>query len=107
MGKTGAPPKDMFERVVELDSKNEERQSANYHQCLAIALWVISSNTDALDRVKKAKDKIVEKSTPEFSCWRYMQVAPPDFREDCTSIEKLIKGETVRPMFFQYRNTPK
>jgi len=106
-GKTGAPPKDMFERVVELDSKSEEIQSANYHQCLAIALWVISSNTDALDRVKKAKDKIVEKSTPEFSCWRYMQVAPPDFREDCTSIEKLIKGEKVHPMFFQYRNTPK
>jgi len=99
-GKTDAPPKDMFERVVELDSKSEERHSANYHQCLAIALWVIGSNRDAFDRVKKAKDQIVERSTPEFSCWRYMQVTPLDFQEDCQSIQKLIEGTNLHPLFF-------
>jgi len=30
-GKTGAPPKDMFERVVDLDSKSGESHGANYH----------------------------------------------------------------------------
>jgi len=106
-GKTGAPPKDMFKRVVELDSKSEESHSANYHQCLAIALWVIGSNQDAFDRVKKAKNQIIERSTPEFSCWRYMQVTPKDFLEDCASIQNLIKGENIRPMFFQYKNASK
>jgi hypothetical protein len=99
-GKTDAPPKDMFERVVELYSKSEERHSANYHQCLAIALWVIGSNRDAFDQLKKAKDKIVERSTPEFSCWRYMQVTPLDFQEDCQSIQKLIEGTNLHPLFF-------
>ena len=40
-GKTGKRPKDMFERVVALDSKSDESQDANYHQCLAVALWDI------------------------------------------------------------------
>jgi len=99
-GKTGAPPKDMFEQVVELDSKSGESHGANYHQCLAIALYIIGRNRDALDRVKKAKDQIVERSTPEFSCWRYMQVTPSDFKEDCESIRNLIEGKKVYPKFF-------
>ncbi len=99
-GKTGAPPKDMFGRVVELDSKGTGRHSANYHQCLAISLWVIGRNQDALKRLEKAKEEISERPTPDFSCWRYMKVAPPDFREDCQSIQKLIEGTNLYPLFF-------
>ena len=99
-GKTGAPPKDMFERVVDLDSKSGESHGANYHECLAIALWVIGRNRDGLERVKKAKDQIVERSRPEFSCWRYMQVTPSDFQEDCESIRNLIEGKKIYPKFF-------
>lgn len=106
-GGTGAPPKDMFERVVELDLKGDERDDANYHQCLAIALWVVGRNKDAVERIEEAKRNISEKPTAQFSCWRYMQVTPKDFLEDCASIQNLIKGENIRPMFFQYKNAPK
>jgi MinD-like ATPase involved in chromosome partitioning or flagellar assembly len=99
-GKTGTPPKDMFKWVVDLDSKGGESHSANYHQCLAIALWVIGRNQDAIARLEKSEYQIIEKATPAFSCWRYMQVTPPEFQEDCDSIRKLIGGERIKPMFF-------
>jgi len=104
-GETDAPPKDMFERVVELDLKRDERDDANYHQCLAIALWVVGRNKDAVERIEEAKRNISEKPTSQFSCWRYMQVTPKDFLEDCESIKKLINGEKISPIFLQYKNS--
>jgi MinD-like ATPase involved in chromosome partitioning or flagellar assembly len=101
--KTGTPPKDMFTRVVDLDSKSDDGYDANYHQCLAVALWVIEKKRDALARIKKAEDQVVERSTPQFSCWRYMMVAPPDFQEDCKLIRDLIEGKDVHPRFFPER----
>ena len=102
--KTGKPSEDMFERVVDLDNNNVERQDANYHQCLAIALWIIGRKRDALERIIKAKKLIVERPTPQFSCWRYMQVTPIDFQEDCESIRNLIDGKKIYPTFFPKEN---
>jgi len=104
-GKTGVPPKDMFERVVDIDSERAERNDANYHQCLALALCVVGKKQDALDRLEKAREQISEKPKPEFSCWRYMQVAPSEFEKDCQAIEKLINGEKISPIFLQYKNS--
>jgi hypothetical protein len=98
-GKTGKPPKDMFEWVINLASKKDERYSANYYQCIAIALWVVGRNQDALSRIEQAKQQIAEKPTSNFSCWRYMKVTPSEFQEDCESIRKLIEGEKIQPTF--------
>ena len=97
----------MFDWVVSLDSKMNGRDDANYHQCIAIALWVVGRDKDSLERIEEAKRNISEKPTAKFSCWRYMQVTPKDFLEDCASIQNLIKGENIRPMFFQYKNAHK
>jgi MinD-like ATPase involved in chromosome partitioning or flagellar assembly len=102
-GKTGTPPKDMFKRVVDLDSKSDDGHDANYHQCLAVALWVIEKKRDALARIKRAEDQVVERSTPVFSCWRYMMVTPSDFQKDCRLIRDLIEGRKVYPKFFPDR----
>jgi MinD-like ATPase involved in chromosome partitioning or flagellar assembly len=99
-GKIGKPPKDIFEWVVKLDSKMGERYRANYYQCVALAFWVVGRNQDALNRIEKAKQQITEKPTSDFSCWRYLKVIPPEFKEDCDSIRKLIEGEKIKPMFF-------
>jgi len=99
-GKTGTPPKDMFEWVVSLDSKRDKRNGANYYQCLAIALWVVGKYQDALNRLQEAEKQIEEKPTPDFSCWRYLKVIPTDFREDCRAIRDLIEGKQVTPIFF-------
>jgi len=98
-GKTGTPLKDLFERVVVLDSKNNYGDDANYHQCLAIALWVTGSKQSALSRIKKAENLAVERSKPEFSCWRYMMVSPSDFQVDCKQIQYLLEGKKVYPSF--------
>jgi len=98
-GKTGTPPKDMFERVVILDSKRGKRYGANYYQCIAVTLWVVGRNQDAIDHLEQAKQQIDEKPTPDFSCWRYMKVTPTEFQEDCESIRKLIEGENIQPKF--------
>lgn len=103
-GKTGTPTKDLFKRVVNLASK-QDYNVANYRQCFAVAHWIIGRNKDALKNIEEAKELIAEKPTSQFSCWRYMQVVPPDFREDCESIKKLINGEKISPIFLQYRNS--
>jgi MinD-like ATPase involved in chromosome partitioning or flagellar assembly len=90
-------PKDMFERVVQLDiSKNW----ANYCQCLSIAYWAIGDNKNANQYLSKAINLISEDPDAEFSCWRYLNVTPDEFKDDCHSIEKLISGEEIVPLFF-------
>lgn len=98
-GETGTPTKDMFDWVVSLNSKRGERYGANYYQCIAVALWIVGRHQDAIDRLEQANQQIVEKPTPDFSCWRYMKVTPTEFQEDCESIRKLIKGEKIQPKF--------
>jgi tetratricopeptide (TPR) repeat protein len=98
-GKTGTPPKDMFKRVVILDSKSDYGLGANYHQCLAIALWATGNKQDALGRIKKAENLAVERSKPEFSCWRYLMATPPDFQIDCKQMQRLFEGQKVYPNF--------
>lgn len=103
-GKTGTPTKDLFKQVVNLASK-QDYKVANYRQCFAVAYWIIGRNKDALKNIEEAKELIAEKPTSQFSCWRYMQVVPPDFIEDCESIKKLINGEKISPIFLQYKNS--
>jgi len=102
--KTGTLCKDMFERVVDKDSKNDTRQEANYHQCLALALWITGNKQTALERIKRAEVQVVERSKPEFSCWRYMMVTPSDFKGDCRQIQLLLEGKKVLPRFFPKEN---
>jgi len=99
-GETGIPHKDIFERVVNLNSKKDERIDANYYQCLSIAHWAIERQKEAFVCIKKAKDQISERPTPNFSCWRYMKVTQSEFLEDCESIRNLIEGKKIYPKFF-------
>ena len=93
-------PRDMFERVIELDSpEKRQRSCANYAQCLAVSLWATEKTDEALECVELAESKIREQVT-DFSCWRYMSVTPHDFLKDCECIRRLIKGEQVTPPFF-------
>ena len=99
-GLTGTPPEDMFAHVVELDATDEESGSANYSQCLAIAFWVIGKHKDALQQLDTAAHIMSEEPSAEFSCWRYLEVTPDVFRQDCESIRRLIQGESTKPLFF-------
>ena len=91
------PPKDIFERVVDLDTK---LSTVNYCQCLSIALWVVGKVSEATKRLQQAREQLSEQPTSDFSCWRYLQVTPSELLEDCESIECLIGGGDIVPLFF-------
>jgi tetratricopeptide (TPR) repeat protein len=99
-GTSGTPPIDMFDRLVCMDQKCPWGDTPNYHQCLAIAYWAARDKGTSLNRLQKARDRISETPKPEFSCWRYMQVSPREFNDDCNTLERLIAGESVVPAFF-------
>lgn len=99
-GKTNNLPKDMFLRVIELDSNSPMVYSANYLQCLSIALWAVGRESDASSRLDMAISTISKRPAPDFSCWRYMRVTPEDFTSDCEAIRKLITGKQILPVFF-------
>ena len=91
------PPKDMFERIVDLDTT---LSGVNYCQCHAIALWAIGRVSDARKSLQQARKQLSEQPTSGFSCWRYLQVTPSELLEDCDFIERLIGGEDIVPLFF-------
>ena len=99
-GDSHIAPKDMFERVISLDTK-EMRGDANYLQCLAIAFWVIGEVDTARSHLDKAEKQAAKMLVPTFSCWRYTQVIPKEFAEDCDSIRNLFDGQKITPVFFE------
>jgi MinD-like ATPase involved in chromosome partitioning or flagellar assembly len=98
-GKEGKPKKETFKYVVEKDSRYGRRGDPNYHQCIAISIWATGNVENSLQRLEIAENLIKKERTPQFSCWRYMQVTPEDFLEDCDSIRRMINGEKLRPLF--------
>ena len=102
-GDRGKLPRDLFERVVELHSKNPVPYGPNYHQCLAIACCAIGAREDARRHIEQAITLIEEGPRPEFSCWRYMRVPPGEFKDDCAEIKELIAGDAIRPRFLLHR----
>jgi tetratricopeptide (TPR) repeat protein len=96
------PPKNTFERVVQLAHLAPEilKESANYCQCLTIAYWIVGDNEKAHQYLIKAINLISKNPNAALSCWRYYNVAPSEFKEDCDSIGKLIGGEKIFPLFF-------
>jgi MinD-like ATPase involved in chromosome partitioning or flagellar assembly len=93
-------PRDMFDRVTSLDSDSSSREDANYCQCLAIAYWAVGKSGDAVRAIEDAETQVREKPKAEFSCWRYMNVNPPGFLEDCAAIRNLVSGREISPPFF-------
>jgi tetratricopeptide (TPR) repeat protein len=99
-GETREVPRDMFDRVASLDSESSPGEGANYFQCLAIAHWATDRLEDAVRAIEEAETQIREKPKAEFSCWRYMNVNPRGFLEDCAAIRNLVSGREILPLFF-------
>jgi tetratricopeptide (TPR) repeat protein len=98
-GKTGSPPRDLFSQVIEL-SKGQNNRGVNYLQCIAIAYLCIDDMENADKYVSRALREIRMRPNRAFSAWRYLQASPNEFRQDLTSIQKMIGGETSVPAFF-------
>jgi cellulose biosynthesis protein BcsQ len=99
------PPRDLFQRVLDIHTENEQlhQQSANYAQCIAIANWAVSRVDVAKEFLASSKNRIMSHPAPEYSCWRYQTVEPILFLQDLEEIERLLKGEDVRPIFMDVK----
>ena len=94
-GAKGTLDKRPFQRVVEiLDSEEdfEQRDDANFLQCMAVTHWVLTRFEEANEFAGRAKST-VDSYGPEFSCWRYRYVSPEEFKSDVDEIALLISGE--------------
>ncbi len=93
-------PRDMFDYIATRDTGRAFEEDANYLQCLAVAFWAVHKPEDAIRSITAAETRINERPTPQFSCWRYMNVSPPGFLEDCAGVRGLLSGDKVFPLFF-------
>jgi tetratricopeptide (TPR) repeat protein len=99
-GESGNPVRDLFQQV--LDRRHERTGAdANLLQCLAIACWVVGDKDQALQQLAAARKLITNRSEENFSAWRYLAVPPAQFSEDLDSMERMIKGERIKPLVLQ------
>jgi MinD-like ATPase involved in chromosome partitioning or flagellar assembly len=101
-GLNSVPSSNLFERVVDLD-KIDRVESANGHQCLAIALWATGNTDNALERIGEAWQQIATTPRPTFSCWSYLQLSPDRFLEDLEEIRQLLEGREIAPRFISQK----
>ena len=97
----GAPPRELFERVLEQGEEDlKGAKGANYSQCLSIAHWVVGDIERAKKELAAARQRIMSQQIPAFSCWRYLLVEPHEFIDDLMSISRLLSGDKVKPEYF-------
>ena len=94
-GANGQLDLEPFRRVVEIISNEEEfeqRDDANFLQCLAVTYWVLARFDEANDFAQRSKGA-VDSYGPAFSCWRYRYVSTEEFKSDLDEIGSLISGD--------------
>lgn len=102
-GRDKVIPRTFFERVVELaESESDSSPSANFSQCMAIAYWAIGRDDEAVARLEKARQRVKDLRSAEFSSWRYLEVMPEEFLSDLDETEKMLAGAKIEPIIFQH-----
>ena len=103
---TGTPPRDFFDWVIAANPTQAVIKTANYSQCLALAYWATGKSDLARERTTEARQQMLARRHPEFSCWRYLIVPPEGFLDDLESINELIDGKSISPpLLSQKRKT--
>ena len=97
-GMNGAIDRETFERVVEIDqSDGENKETANYLQCMVIAYWAVGETDKAVDRANQAQRSLTAlRVRSEFSCWRYLQVSVSTFEKDLDEMRAMIENNELR-----------
>ncbi|MEZ5401216.1 MAG: ParA family protein [Bryobacteraceae bacterium] len=98
-GQTGQPPKDLFERALQLADAREPR-TKNLVQCLSIAAWACGHIEQAEGYLRIALDLARADDSDSFSGWRYLTVSGDQFLADLEEIRQMISGAPVRPPVF-------
>lgn len=93
---TGRPDPALFAKAIDAENDNS---SANYAQCLAVALVILGRKDEGLDRLHIARERLQAKEAPTFSCWRYRIVTSEAFLADLDEIRRFADDAAVLPPF--------
>jgi tetratricopeptide (TPR) repeat protein len=99
-GMSGKPSPKLFKRVIELGKESSD-ESANGHQCLALAFWILNDIDKAGARLNESWQRIVTQPRPEFSCWSYLMRGRDEFVTDLDEMKRLFNGEDIEPRFIR------
>jgi MinD-like ATPase involved in chromosome partitioning or flagellar assembly len=93
-----------FQRTLELYAQRESIADLNVFQCLSFAYWALGNKVASLETLQRARASLKENRHQNFSCWRYMEVAPAALEADLDEMERLYLGENILPRFISGRS---
>ena len=64
-----------------------------------LLLWGAGRGLEVLPLLDKAVEEVNQWRRRPFSIWRFREVLPSEFLEDCQQIRRMIQGEPLRPEF--------
>jgi hypothetical protein len=93
--------KELFQRALDdaLSLSPSVRGTPNFSQCLAMSHWALGDLKKAAGHLSVARKQIAASPVPDFSCWRYLKVAPEEFSSDLDAMERMFSGENILPAF--------
>lgn len=105
---TGCPAIEDFRKVTTMHENAgiRSRYGANYFECIAIAYHHAGKPEMALQALTRARQATGSNPKRETSAWRYLSVGPEEFTDDLNSIQAMVEGKAVVPMFMRQRNLP-
>lgn len=99
-GRTGEPPKHMFEGLADALPRMEVGDP-NVHQCTALAYAVVGQNDLALEELDRAIERVVPGQL-NFSCWTFLRKESEEFRADVEQMRaRIAAGRTLKPPFLE------
>jgi MinD-like ATPase involved in chromosome partitioning or flagellar assembly len=102
-GKTGIPPRDLLERVAELDSDVSYPKDTNYAQCLALTEGLLGNLEAAHTWIERSRHGTgsPDSKASFFSCWSYVTSTTIEFLRDLRCIERMLDGDDLIPEFMR------
>jgi hypothetical protein len=84
-----------------LERDNGRPLSHRHYGADWLLLWGAGRGAEVLPLLDKAEKEVMEDQRRPFSIWRFREVEPGQFQEDCKQFRRMIEGEPVRPAFLE------
>ncbi len=98
-GQTGDLPAELCRSALEWPESEGEWSRIPLAGAKALFLWRLGDTAKALGVLEQVANEAREDPQPRFSYWRYRQVSPDQYLQDCQELRRLIQGAAIRPAF--------
>jgi tetratricopeptide (TPR) repeat protein len=99
------PNRSAFENFVNATESCEDREDANYSQCVSLAHSVLGNKKAALTHLQAAYKHNAAVPISKFSCWRYCDASQVEFESDLNEIGSFIESGSPLPLFLRVKHT--